>query len=121
MPDEPADDMATLRQRYEADFGKKAFHGWKEDTLRAKIAEGPPPAPEPPPPPAPVSAPDSKRIMLMGRNVFLPINRLDPNWSTTSQTEKVQSVDENGKRTRVDVHPALADFLVGRNQAELLD
>lgn len=35
------DDVAPLRQEYQAKFGKKPFNGWDAATLRAKIAECP--------------------------------------------------------------------------------
>lgn len=37
------DDRAKLREDYFAKFGKRAFHGWDAETLKAKLAE---PAPE---------------------------------------------------------------------------
>lgn len=37
--DAPADDLAALRAEYQDVVGKKAFHGWPADELRAKIAE----------------------------------------------------------------------------------
>lgn len=33
------DDLPSLRKAYEAKVGKKAYHGWDVDALRAKIAE----------------------------------------------------------------------------------
>lgn len=33
------DDLAALRQTYEAKVGKRPFMGWDAQTLRAKIAE----------------------------------------------------------------------------------
>lgn len=33
------DALAVLRDEYQRVLGKRAFHGWDEDTLRAKIAE----------------------------------------------------------------------------------
>jgi hypothetical protein len=39
--DEPVvDDLSDLRAEYQAKAGKKPYHGWDADTLRAKIAEG---------------------------------------------------------------------------------
>lgn len=35
MPDE----LTLLREEYEAVIGKKPFHGWDAETLRAKIAD----------------------------------------------------------------------------------
>lgn len=35
----PAEDMAALREAYQEKIGKKPFHGWGADTLKAKIAE----------------------------------------------------------------------------------
>ena len=35
----PADDLTALRVEYQEAVGKKAYHGWDADTLRAKIAE----------------------------------------------------------------------------------
>ena len=36
---EPTDELVELRAEYAAVIGKKAYHGWDADTLRAKIAE----------------------------------------------------------------------------------
>ena len=33
------DDLAALRAEYQDVVGKKAYHGWSADELRAKIAE----------------------------------------------------------------------------------
>lgn len=33
------DDIAALREAYEAKLGKRPFMGWDADTLKAKIAE----------------------------------------------------------------------------------
>ena len=38
-PEASDDDLSALRSEYQAAIGKKAFHGWDADTLRAKIAE----------------------------------------------------------------------------------
>ena len=35
----PADDITSLRAEYQDVVGKKAFHGWSAEALRAKIAE----------------------------------------------------------------------------------
>jgi hypothetical protein len=32
------DDLAALRAQYQETVGKRAFHGWDADTLKAKIA-----------------------------------------------------------------------------------
>lgn len=37
-PDDPAGDLAALRAQYQDIFGKRPFHGWDAETLRAKIA-----------------------------------------------------------------------------------
>lgn len=37
--DEPDDDLAVLRAAYQERMGKRAFHGWDAETLRAKMAE----------------------------------------------------------------------------------
>ena len=37
--DAPADDLTALRAEYQEAVGKKPYHGWDADTLRAKIAE----------------------------------------------------------------------------------
>jgi len=37
--DTAEDDLPALRKEYEAKVGKKAYHGWDVDALRAKIAE----------------------------------------------------------------------------------
>lgn len=44
VADDPAkrpaeEDLPALRLAYEAKAGKKAYHGWDADVLRAKIAE----------------------------------------------------------------------------------
>lgn len=36
---EQPDDLTQLRADYQEVIGKKAYHGWDADTLRAKIAE----------------------------------------------------------------------------------
>lgn len=35
------DELIATRELYEAAFGKKPFHGWDVDALKAKIAAGP--------------------------------------------------------------------------------
>ena len=35
----PKEDLTELRAEYEKVVGKRAYHGWDADTLRAKIAE----------------------------------------------------------------------------------
>ena len=35
----PTDDLTALRGEYQEAVGKKAFHGWSAEALRAKIAE----------------------------------------------------------------------------------
>lgn len=35
--DSDADDLTTLRAEYQDVVGKRAYHGWREDELRAKI------------------------------------------------------------------------------------
>lgn len=40
MTSAPGTDVAGLRAEYQAKFGKKPFHGWDAETLKAKIAEG---------------------------------------------------------------------------------
>lgn len=37
--DAASDELTELRAQYQDAVGKKAFHGWDADTLRAKIAE----------------------------------------------------------------------------------
>ncbi|MBN8292826.1 hypothetical protein JI664_12700 [Rhodobacter sp. NTK016B] len=36
---EPADDIASVREEYERVVGKRPFMGWDIETLRAKMAE----------------------------------------------------------------------------------
>lgn len=38
-PDPEPDDLTELRAEYERAVGKRPFHGWDAETLRAKIAE----------------------------------------------------------------------------------
>lgn len=66
-------------------------------------------------------ASDAKRVMIVVPHVWLPIDRMDPNWSSTSATEKVEGRDEDGKMTRLDVSASLADFLAERRQVEILE
>lgn len=35
----PVDEMAVLREEYQAAVGKRPFNGWDADTVRAKIAD----------------------------------------------------------------------------------
>jgi hypothetical protein len=35
----PEDELKALREEYQAAVGKRPFHGWDADTLKAKIAE----------------------------------------------------------------------------------
>ncbi|OWJ71383.1 hypothetical protein CDV50_10275 [Haematobacter massiliensis] len=37
--DAVTDDLPTLRAEYQTVVGKKAYHGWDAETLKAKIAE----------------------------------------------------------------------------------
>lgn len=37
--EEAEDDLTELRAEYQEAVGKRAYHGWDADTLRAKIAE----------------------------------------------------------------------------------
>lgn len=39
VPAGASDELATLRAEYQSAVGKRAFHGWDVNTLRAKIAE----------------------------------------------------------------------------------
>lgn len=89
--------------------------------LKAVVSESVTDDPAPAAVSEPKAAPTSKKIMLVCRNVFLPIDRMDPSWATTSNTEKVQGKDEDGRHVRLEVSAGLADFLVDRRQAELLD
>ncbi|MDV3143286.1 MAG: hypothetical protein Q8761_02495 [Sweet potato little leaf phytoplasma] len=36
---EPADDLAALRDQYQAAVGKKPYHGWDADELRKRITD----------------------------------------------------------------------------------
>lgn len=38
-PEQKSEDLTQLRADYQDAVGKKAYHGWDADTLRAKIAE----------------------------------------------------------------------------------
>lgn len=38
-PAPAADDLAALREQYQAAVGKKPYHGWDADELRKRIAE----------------------------------------------------------------------------------
>lgn len=66
----------------------------------------------------------TKKVMLVTDHVFLPIDLNNPDWASTSDTRRYDGkvIDEKGelKRARLDMHPDLADFLVSRDQAELL-
>lgn len=79
------------------------------------------PAPEPienapPSPPA-----DAVKVMLLVDHVYLPEDPTTDDWENARTTTRYDGKTEDGRRTRVDVHPSLAAFLQKRSQAEILD
>ena len=62
-------------------------------------------------------AKSAKTISLLVDHVFMPIDLGAPKWETSEGTQRYPAKDEDGKRVKYDVHPDLADFLIGRDQA----
>lgn len=73
------------------------------------------------PEPAPAPSSPTVRVMLLCKSVFLPGDLARSDWPTSADTRKYQGETENGRRAKLDVHPALAEFLQKRKQAEILD
>lgn len=59
------------------------------------------------------------KIMLLCDHVYLPEDPTAPGWETSVDTKRYEGKDGKS-RTRLDAHPALAAFLVEREQAEIL-
>lgn len=108
-----SDELLSARSAYVAAFGKPPHHKWGAPKIRALIAS-PPPA-EPPPAPLP-----GVRVMILTDHVYLPADPTQEGWETSTQTVKVDG-ETDGRRTKITVHPALAEFLQNRKQAEILD
>lgn len=87
---------------------------------RATLAVAPTPPADPPAPPTPPYA-DGVKVMLLCRDVFLPEDLLGADWASSQNTRQYDGETPEGRRTKLTVHPTLADFLQGRKQAERLD
>lgn len=72
-------------------------------------------------PPAEAPKADSVRVMLLCDHVYLPDDPLRPDWASAESTRRYEGETEDGRRTKIDAHPSLADFLQKRKQAEILD
>lgn len=74
--------------------------------------------------PKPAAPPDEKpatvRVMLLCRDVFLPVDPTVADWASAT-TQEYKGETPEGRRTKLDVHPSLAEFLQKRKQAEILD
>jgi hypothetical protein len=60
--------------------------------------------------------PATRTICLTVDHVHLPADPLAPDWQTATDTARY-SAKVDGKRVRYEVHAALADFLIDRDQA----
>lgn len=82
----------------------------------------PAPAPvEAEPFPSPSAGAETVKVMLLCDHVYLPEDPTAEDWETARVTMRYDGKTEDGRRSRVDVHPSLAAFLQGRSQAEILD
>lgn len=59
------------------------------------------------------------KVMLLCDHVYLPEDPTSDDWENARVTVRYDGKTD-GRRTRVDVHPLLADFLQKRSQAEVL-
>lgn len=75
------------------------------------------PSPAPPAPPPKTTT----KIMLLGPHIFLPIDPTAADWASPHTETKKYDGETDGRRTRLEVHPSLAQFLQERKQAETLD
>ena len=107
-------DLTALRAEYKALFGKSPFNGWDEATLQEKIATGSNADPSPEQP----TLPQTVTVMLLGNHVYLPIDPATPDWREAA-TQRYEGKTD-GRRTRVECHPSLAEFLQEREQAEIV-
>ncbi len=113
--------LAKLRAVYQDIFGKKPHHSWDAIKLRGMVDDrqaNPPPPTAPIPDPVPPAADkQTVTISLVVEHVFMPQDPSQPDWETSSDTIRYVAKDDEGKRARYEVHPSLAEFLVGRDQA----
>ena len=64
----------------------------------------------------------AKTISLTADHVYMPVDPMSPGWETAQETARYDRkvMDEDAGKLRVAkyaVHPDLADFLIGRDQA----
>lgn len=59
-------------------------------------------------------------VILLVDHVFLPRDPTKPGWDKSDDTIEYKGRTD-GRATRVEVHPGLAQFLMERKQAEPLD
>ena len=67
-----------------------------------------------------VDEPATRTISLTVDHVHMPIDLLAPDWESTADTARYPAkIEQDGKlvRAKYEVHAALADFLIGRDQA----
>ncbi len=58
----------------------------------------------------------TRTISLTIDHVHMPVDLLDPDWASTTETMRYPG-KEGGRRRKYEVHAAMADFLIGRDQA----
>ena len=67
-----------------------------------------------------VDAPATRTISLTVDHVHMPVDLLSSDWESTTDTARYPAkIEQDGKlvRAKYEVHAALADFLIGRDQA----
>lgn len=120
--DSATDDLSALRSEFREVIGRHPSPKWGADKLREKIEEAREnPTPPPPDAPLPVSTPaEPVRVILLCNHIFLPEDPTAPGWETCGTTKRYEG-ETDGRRTKLDMHPTLAEFLQKRRQAEILD
>lgn len=114
--------IRVARADYEAAFGKRPFPGWSLETLHQKINA------------AKIAAAsgaltqsdatttgtmsDCPTVMLMCGHIYLPEDPTVADWEGATTVRYEGKTGE--RRTRVQCHPSLADFLQKRQQAEII-
>lgn len=125
--------LEDIRYGYQEVTGKKPFNGWDAPTLISKILAAEAEEAEKAARLAESIAQLDRNIadrqaareaaaveiMLLGNHVYLPEDPLTDKWETCATTKRYEG-EVNGRRARLKVHPALAAFLQGRKQAEIL-
>lgn len=120
--DSATGDLSALRTEFREVIGRHPSPKWDASKLREKIEEAREnPAPPPPDAPLPVSTPaEPVRVILLCNHIFLPEDPTAPGWESCATTKRYDG-EIDGRRTKLDMHPTLAEFLQKRRQAEILD